>query len=275
MGTIQGGPFGPAFYPQGSAHLGHLQVKASAQGQLPTIAPKPPSVGYPGQQPPYGHYVHGQGVVPPNPYDFNASAVPHPYHQMNGMMPADSSMPYARAQSDPRQHHADPALNRQRGVPYPSDSQPDPLAMKREGMQMKVTVHDYDIEYDDFEMPEDDASMGESDDDTQDPRQVLGPVMKQFNGTWDTNGTRVRTFSTFAQSNILSDYTASARITELKDPVMLQIFMHFIQVTGPSMSLYERHPFDHTGENSFDPTPKGANNLWSCKSHIFPCRVHG
>jgi hypothetical protein len=147
--------------------------------------------------------------------------------------------------------------------------------MKREGMQMKVTVHDYDIEYDDFEMPEDDASMGESDDDTQDPRQVLGPVMKQFNGTWDTNGTRVRTFSTFAQSNILSDYTASARITELMDPVMLQIFMHFIQVTGPSMSLYERHPFDHTGENSFDPTPKGANNLWSCKSRIFPCRVHG
>ncbi|KAH7238307.1 hypothetical protein BKA59DRAFT_241849 [Fusarium tricinctum] len=267
MGTMQGGPFGSAFYPQGPAHLGHLQVKASPQGQLPTIAPKPPPFGYPGQQPPYGHYVHGQGVVPPNPYDLNAPAVPHPYHQMNGMMPGDPSMPYARAQSDPRQHHADPALNGQRGAPYPSDSQPDPLAMKREGMQMKVTVHDYDIEYDDFEMPEDDASMGESDDDTQDPRQVLGPVMKQFNGTWDTNGTRVRTFSTFAQSNILSDYTASARITELKDPVMLQIFMHFIQVTGPSMSLYERHPFDHTGENSFDPTPKGANNLWS---YTFP-----
>lgn len=132
--------------------------------------------------------------------------------------------------------------------------------------ELSHRIPEPDFDYDDYEMPEDDASMGESDDEVQDPRQVLGPVMKQFNGTWDTNGTRVRTFSTFAQCNILSDYTATARITELKDPAMLQIFMHFIQVTGPSMSLYERHPFDHTGENSFDPTPKGANNLWSCKS---------
>ncbi|KAM0344194.1 hypothetical protein ACHAPU_007720 [Fusarium lateritium] len=267
MGTVQGGPFGPAYYP-GSTHIGgHLQAKVSAQGQLPTIAPKPPSFGYHGHQPPYGHYVHGQGAMPPNPYDFNAPTAPHPYNHLNGMMPPDPPMPHARAPPAPHQHRDGPAPNGKRGAPLASDSQPGPLAMKREGTEMRVTVHDYDIEYDDFELPEDDASMGESDDDTQDPRQVLGPVMKQFNGTWDTNGTRVRTFSTFAQCNILSDYTASARITELKDPAMLQIFMHFIQVTGPSMSLYERHPFDHTGENSFDPTPKGANNLWS---YTFP-----
>ncbi|KAI1042781.1 hypothetical protein LB505_001011 [Fusarium chuoi] len=97
--------------------------------------------------------------------------------------------------------------------------------------------------------------MGESDDEVQDPRQVLGPVMKQFNGTWDTNGTRVRTFSTFAQCNILSDYTATARITELKDPAMLQIFMHFIQVTGPSMSLhFPRHIFE----------PPSVASLYAC-----------
>ncbi|KAF4965747.1 hypothetical protein FSARC_6477 [Fusarium sarcochroum] len=268
MGAIQGGPFGPAYYPPGSSHLvSHLQAKTSAQGPLPMIAPKPPSFGYHGHQTaPYGHYVHGQGAMPPNPYDFNASTVPHPYHQPNGMVPPEPPMPYARAVQDPRQHYAEAPFNGQHGQPYASGSQADPMAIKRERVEeLNRAVPDPDVNYDDFELPEDDASMGESDDEVQDPRQVLGPVMKQFNGTWDSNGTRVRTFSTFAQCNILSDYTATARITELKDPVMLQIFMHFIQVTGPSMSLYERHPFDHTGENSFDPTPKGANNLWSFK----------
>ncbi|KAH7167852.1 hypothetical protein DER46DRAFT_301163 [Fusarium sp. MPI-SDFR-AT-0072] len=269
MGAIQGGPFGPAYYPPGSTHLvPHLQAKTS-QGPLPMIAPKPPSFGYHGHQPaPYGHYVHGQGAMPPNPYDFNAPSMPHPYHQPNGMMPPEPPMEYARPPPDARQHYEGPPFNGQDGLPYAGSSQPEPVAIKRERMEeLNHRIPEPDFDYDDYEMPEDDASMGESDDEVQDPRQVLGPVMKQFNGTWDTNGTRVRTFSTFAQCNILSDYTATARITELKDPAMLQIFMHFIQVTGPSMSLYERHPFDHTGENSFDSTPKGANNLWS---YTFP-----
>lgn len=110
---------------------------------------------------------------------------------------------------------------------------------------------------------DEDAEMGESDDETQDPRVVLGPIVKQFNGTWDTQGTQVRAFSTFAKCNVLSEYTASAQISELKDSRILAIFMHFIQVTGPSMSLYERHPFDQ--EDTYDSTPKRANNLWSCE----------
>jgi hypothetical protein len=183
------------------------------------------------------------------------------------MMPPEPPIAYNRAPQDPRDQYGMLPLNGQYGPPYAIAGQTDPLAPKKGTMDMDRTESDPNIDYEDLDIAEDDASMGESDDDTQDPRQVLEPVMKQFNGTWDTNGTRVRTFSTFAQCNILSDYTASARITELKDPVMLQIFMHFIQVTGPSMSLYERHPFDHTGENSFDPTPKGANNLWS---YTFP-----
>ncbi|KAL4722788.1 hypothetical protein ACLX1H_010026 [Fusarium chlamydosporum] len=271
MGTIQGGPYGPAYYPPGSTHIvGNLHPKPSSQGLLPTIAPKPPSFGYNGHQPaPYGHYAHGQGPMQPMPnsYDFNASAAPYPYDQANGVMPPEHSMAYNRIPPEPRDQYGMLPFNGQYGPPYAIDGPADPLAVKKGSIDTNITESDPNIEYEDVDLPEDDASMGESDDDTQDPRLVLGPVMKQFNGTWDSNGTRVRTFSTFAQCNILSDYTATARITELKDPAMLQIFMHFIQVTGPSMSLYERHPFDHTGENSFDPTPKGANNLWS---YTFP-----
>ncbi|KAM0240600.1 hypothetical protein ACHAPO_002501 [Fusarium lateritium] len=237
MGTIQGGPYGPAYYPHGSAHLvGNLQPKPHSQGLLPTIAPKPPSFDYNGHQTaPYGHYTHGQGAVqtPPNPYDFNSPAASQPYDHASGMMPPEPAMAYNRAPQDPRDQYGMLPLNGQYGPPYAIAGQTDPLAPKKGRMDMDRTESDPSIDHEDLDIPEDDASMGESDDDTQDPRQVLEPVMKQFNGTWDTNGTRVRTFSTFAQCNILSDYTASARITELKDPVMLQIFMHFIQVTGP------------------------------------------
>ncbi|KAF5002545.1 hypothetical protein FDECE_10609 [Fusarium decemcellulare] len=273
MGAIQGGPYGPALYPPGSSHLvGHLQAKTSSQGPLPIIAPKPPSFNYHGHpNAPYGHYVHGQSPIPPGAYDFNAPAVPHPYHQPSSMMPpppppppAEHRTEYARISQDLHPTHFGPPTNGQGSESYASGSQPSPVSVKRERVEMRRSVPDCALDYD---LPEDDASMGESDDETRDPREVLGPVMKQFNGTWDLNGTRVRAFSTFAQCNILSDYTATARISELKDPRMLSIFMHFIQVTGPSMSLYERHPFDHTGENSFDPTPKGANNLWS---YTFP-----
>ncbi|KAM0553411.1 hypothetical protein ACHAPJ_007426 [Fusarium lateritium] len=79
MGAIQGGPFGPAYYPPGSSHhVGHLQAKTSAQGHLPRIAPKP------------------------NPYDFSASTVP-----------PEPPVPYARAVQDPRQHYAEPPFNGQ------------------------------------------------------------------------------------------------------------------------------------------------------------------
>ncbi|KAF4979947.1 hypothetical protein FZEAL_3958 [Fusarium zealandicum] len=266
MGAIQSGPYGPALYPPGSSHLtGHLQAKPSTQGPLPMIAPKPPSFGYQGHQSvPYGHYAHGQGPVPPGAYDFNAPAVPHPYHLPTGMVPPEPAAGYVRPPQDPPSHHFGVPYNRQRSESYASGSQSSPVDVTRERTEVERSVPDSALDYD---LPEDDASMGESDDETRDPREVLGPVMKQFNGSWDLNGTRVRAFSAFAQCNILSDYTASAQITELKDPRMLAIFMHFIQVTGPSMSLYERHPFDHTGENSFDPTPKGSNNLWS---YTFP-----
>lgn len=274
MGAIHGGPFGPALYPPGSSHLvGHLQAKNSSQGPLPMIAPKPPSFSYHGHQHvPYGHYPHGQGSMAPGAYDFNAPAVPHSYHQPNGMMPPEPRTGYARIPQEHRPHHLGPLTNGQSSEPYEGEpyasasaSQANPARMKKEPPGPDRSVAASALDYD---LPEDDASMGESDDETRDPREVLGPVMKQFNGAWDSNGTRVRAFSTFAQCNILSDYTATARISELKDPRMLSIFMHFIQVTGPSMSLYERHPFDHTGENSLDDTPKGANNLWSCESFI-------
>ncbi|KAK7418387.1 hypothetical protein QQX98_004007 [Neonectria punicea] len=263
MGAMQGGPYGPALYP-GSHLVGHMQGKTS-QGPLPIIAPKPPSFAYQGHDnTPYGHYTQGQTVPPV--YDFSPTqAVPPPYPQSNTMVPPQLPTGYVKINHDPRPHHFGPPPNGQGGDAYSSVRRPTMPPGLNENRDDRVgTVHDQFLAYD---PPDDDTSMGESDDETRDPRQVLGPMVKHFNGTWDPDGTQVRAFSTFAKCDVLSEYTASAQISELKDPKMLAIFMHFIQVTGPSMSLYERHPFDNGGEDNYDPTPKGPNNLWS---YTFP-----
>ncbi|KAF7559655.1 hypothetical protein G7046_g4488 [Stylonectria norvegica] len=305
MGAIQGGPYGPALYSSasGSSHLvNHLQGKPS-QGPLPIIAPKPPSYVY--QAPPpqslhFGHFSHGQHQpsMPSGsaPYNFNQNPQnpaahppyshphthtrPHPPSAAHGhghghghglgppQPPPNAPIPgYLRAQHPPRQHmftlptagqsssshdYAGP-----RPLPRPPgivDTEPE------EPPEGLPETWEYDL-------PDDDASMGESDDETRDPRELLGPMVQQFNGSWDTNGTQLRAFSTFARSDVLMEYTASAQISELKDPRVLAIFMHFIKVTGPSMSLYERHPFDHGDDDQFDVNSRGPSNLWT---YTFP-----
>lgn len=265
MGAIQGGPFGPALYPPGSSHLvGHLQAKGSGQGPLPMIAPKPPSFSYHGHpNMHYGHYPPGQSSVPHAVYDYNHPPVPPSYVPPNDMTSPESPSEYTKIRHDSHPHSFRSPPNghgpEQRGISRQTPGSENRESSEDRARRLTSSVLEYDL-------PEDDTNMAESDDEErQDPREILGPVVKQFSANWDMTGTRVRAFSTFAQCNVLTDYTAPAHISELKDPRMVAIFMHFVQVTGPSMSLYERHPFDHTGDKSFEPTPKGQNNLWSCK----------
>ncbi|CAM1511415.1 Fc.00g089280.m01.CDS01 [Cosmosporella sp. VM-42] len=269
MGSMQGGPFGPALYPHGSSHFaGQLQAKSSSQGPLPMIAPKPPSYDYQGHQNLHmGHYGQGQPSMSPTGYNFNQSPINHAHYPQPNVLVSPQAQPgYVKTDHNPHQHHFALAPNGQGSsnayakAPPPATAEA-PSEVSREVVGTQVQTWDY-------ELPDDDASMGESDDETRDPRDFLGPVVQRFNGTWDANGTRVRNFSTFAQCDVLSEYTASAQIRELRDPQILAIFMHFIKVTGPSMSLYERHPFDHGEDDQFiGPNHKEADNLWS---YTFP-----
>ncbi|KAH7160818.1 hypothetical protein EDB81DRAFT_327611 [Dactylonectria macrodidyma] len=267
MGAIQGGPFGPAMYPPGTSHLvSQMQAKNSSQGPLPIIAPKPPSFGYQGhsghESVPYGHFAHGQPG--PAAYDFNpGQPIQPPYPQRNTQTSTQTTAGYVKFEHDNRSQQLVATADGPVGDAYSTGRRPTMTDRTNEDRDEPFDViHGQFLDDDSLD---EDAEMGESDDETQDPRVVLGPIVKQFNGTWDTQGTQVRAFSTFAKCNVLSEYTASAQISELKDARILAIFMHFIQVTGPSMSLYERHPFDQ--EDTYDSTPKRANNLWS---YTFP-----
>jgi len=126
------------------------------------------------------------------------------------------------------------------------------------------------FESDDQEMEED--SGGEFEMENMDPQEKLRK-RSTFGALIDgrlvphneIHETRVRTFSAYAQGTTLSTYAPSVGHVLPTDPQSIAIFRHFIFVTGPSMSLYERHPFDHSKISPEQLVPQVNQNIWTCK----------
>jgi hypothetical protein len=128
-----------------------------------------------------------------------------------------------------------------------------------------------DWEYDFYD---DDASMGESDDEfssaLRDSRLSLdqpGIVASQrFDHQYHMFGTHTRTFSTYGAETVLATYDPSPANSPLTDKHIAAVFWHFINVTGPSMSLYERHPLDPS--NVFQGQVTKKQHQWTCKHEV-------
>ncbi len=89
-------------------------------------------------------------------------------------------------------------------------------------------------------------------------RQVVTPA--------DLYGTQIRTFSGFVNDNVLDTYFPSSTNSPLNDAQTATIFWYFVNVTAPSISMYERHPFDPSSVFQGQPVPKANQHLWTCKS---------
>ena len=125
---------------------------------------------------------------------------------------------------------------------------------------------------DEYWYSDDDASMGESDDEFGAEQHAanlasndLGVlVARRLHAPFDMYGTQVRSFHTFADDNILATYIPSSTNSPLNDAQTAAIFWYFVNVTGPSMSLYERHPFDPSPMFQGEPVPKTKQHIWTC-----------
>lgn len=126
-----------------------------------------------------------------------------------------------------------------------------------------------DWEYDFYD---DDASMGESDDEFYSARRdsQFGPdgqgvvTSRTLAHQYQMFGTHTRTFSTIGAETVLATYDPSPANSPLTDKHIAAVFWHFMNVTGPSMSLYERHPLDAT--NIFGgQMPISKQHSWTCK----------
>lgn len=111
-------------------------------------------------------------------------------------------------------------------------------------------------QYDD----EDDDAMSISDDGLIEAANSRG--LQTLTKTWNGARADARKFDFFAQCGALFSYMDSPANSELRNQGEITIFSYFLNITSPTISMYERHPCDPVEKQEFH--SKG-HNLWACK----------
>ncbi|KAB8244077.1 hypothetical protein BDV35DRAFT_395241 [Aspergillus flavus] len=118
----------------------------------------------------------------------------------------------------------------------------------------QVTYMDEDDDYYDVETdeePEEQAS-------TQNFNQ-LSLIMTSAN----RDERQLRSFTTYLnEPNILASYHPTLGSSPLNNPKTARVFLHFIHSTGPSLSIFERHPIDPSTMFGA-PVPAAQQGLWT------------
>ena len=74
---------------------------------------------------------------------------------------------------------------------------------------------------------------------------------------------QTRRYDTFIYSGILDNYRAEEVASPLKNPSTARVFAHFISVTGPSLSIFERHPRNTSVLFTEGQIPFSQQGLWT------------
>jgi hypothetical protein len=84
----------------------------------------------------------------------------------------------------------------------------------------------------------------------------------------DSQDQRLRTYHSFLDASgtdVLATYEPSARDSPLRDSTTARVFCHFINVSGPSISMYERHPVNPSLLFQGRPVPISQQHIWTCR----------
>ncbi|KAL2834473.1 hypothetical protein BDW59DRAFT_137925 [Aspergillus cavernicola] len=74
---------------------------------------------------------------------------------------------------------------------------------------------------------------------------------------------QLRSFTTYLnEPNVLASYQPTFGSSPLNNPKTARIFLHFIHATGPSLSVFERHPIDPSTMLGA-PVPMAQQGLWT------------
>lgn len=75
---------------------------------------------------------------------------------------------------------------------------------------------------------------------------------------------RLRSFTAFLnEPNVLATYRPTATASPLMDPQTARVFCHFVTSTGPSLSIFERHPTNPSVMFTGSPVPPSQQALWT------------
>ncbi|KAK4165991.1 transcriptional regulatory protein moc3 [Cladorrhinum sp. PSN259] len=288
-----------------NAQLPTLQIKQPSVSQPPlAIAPKPPAINFNSLG--YGDDPLGfaQGYQGPSNASTAGAPLFTPQHQLAS--PPSSTFPDqfstqnhgdplaqqrffgVPADGLPRIHVSispNASLNQVSPVfgsypaPYPGP-EPEPTMISPEsGNGMASLSRTVSVEEKgDYWQSDDEASMIASDDETMadfpDPHtghlesNDLGiQVVRRLDAATDIYGVQIRSFDPFANSNVLDTYMPSSATSPLNDAQTAAVFWHFVNVTGQSVSIYERHPFDPSPIFTGTPVAKQRRHIWT---YTFP-----
>ncbi|KAH8889712.1 hypothetical protein GQ53DRAFT_782857 [Thozetella sp. PMI_491] len=255
-------------------------------GPLPAIAPKPPSVDFTGGLPfqPYSGQP-GSAASSQSPTAFS------PQHQMGQspfMLSPDSGVGGFHPQFPQQDFYniISPTQTRNGSAGYeqlsplserwqsqgsrhgslPTPVEEEPAASASAASDGLIYWHS-----------DDEASMAESEDEEILNDMIVAEhlksndlgiqVARRMPEPVDVYSTHVRTHTGSVDENMLETYSPSSSNSPLNDAQTASIFWYFVNVTAPSMSLYERHPFDSAPLFQGQPVPKTNQHIWT---YTFP-----
>lgn len=116
-----------------------------------------------------------------------------------------------------------------------------------------------------LDMLDDEASLPDSDDDLPDVRGNLLPIKSMVPERWTVSAVDSSIFSAFAQNDDVLAHMETPYSSEFWASGLTTIFMHFINVTGPGISIFEGD-ISCASERARSGTTAGSGqSLWSCK----------
>ncbi|KAM0712054.1 hypothetical protein Q7P37_011148 [Cladosporium fusiforme] len=80
---------------------------------------------------------------------------------------------------------------------------------------------------------------------------------------FDVQSMQIRRYDTFLEDGMLERYKVEYHANPLRNPATARVFAHFISVTGPSLSVYERHPVNSSVLFTEGSVPFSQQGLWT------------
>ena len=110
------------------------------------------------------------------------------------------------------------------------------------------------------------VSDGDTDVDDDDVESNNARFVVDIQARQNNSDLSLRSYTSFINHpDMLASYTPSLHASPLRDSMTARIFCHFINVTGPSLSLFERYPANPSLMFQGRPVPKSQQHIWTCE----------
>ena len=133
--------------------------------------------------------------------------------------------------------------------------------MGHETIKNQFTVDNDESEDDMFDVESDEEELNSTHRIALTPQNNVGLVLALAASQDDR---ALRSYTTFLhEPNVLSNYHPTYTASPLMDSITARVFCHFITATGPSISIYERHPTNPSVMFTGAPVPSSQQALWT------------